>query len=396
MTMDPQAMERLGMMHRRGAVVAIGASALLILGAWLAPERFLESYLFGYVFWTGLSLGCFGLLLLHHLVSGRWGHVIQRFLEAGVRTLPVMAILVVPILMGTDHLYSWAGHGSDGAHGHVASKVAYLNVPFFLARTAAYFVFWIALGFLLTRWSRQQDVGGDTGQVRRMKIASAPGLIAFVLVGTFASVDWMMSLEPEWFSSVYGLMVLTAQGHAALSFGIVMLWLLRSSRPFSEIMTETHYHHLGNLLLALTVFWTYLAFSQYLIIWSGNLPEENFWYVNRQAGGWSIVALIILVGHFFVPFLLLLSRRMKRSIHSLALIAGGLLVMRLVEHFWLVKPAFFPEGFALHWTDLAAPVALGGVWTVAMVRQLRSAAFIASNDPRFENGGLRGEHGGHG
>lgn len=269
-------------------------------------------------------------------------------------------------------------------------------MPFFLARTAGYFAFWIIVGHLLTRWSRQQDREGDTGQTRKMKIASAPGLIAFVLVGTFASVDWMMSLEPEWFSSVYGLMVLTAQGHAALCFGIIMLWLLRSSKPFSDIITETHYHHLGNLLLALTVFWTYLAFSQYLIIWSGNLPEENFWYVNRQAGGWSLVAIIVLVGHFFVPFLLLLSRRLKRSGHSLALIAGGLLATRLVEYFWLVKPAFFPDGFALHWTDLAAPAAIGGVWVVAMVRSLRTAPLIASNDPRFEHGWLRGGHGGHG
>jgi hypothetical protein len=269
MTADLQATERLNGLRRRAWLAAVGGSALLGLGAWVSTEAFYEAYLFAYVYWIGLSLGCFGLLLLHHLVSGRWGHVIQRFLEAGGRTLPVMALLFLPILAGIDHLYAWAGHVDADAHSHSVSKAPYLNVPFFLVRAGFYFAFWILLVFLLSRWSRRQDRDGDTGQTRRMKIASAPGMIAFVLVGTFASVDWLMSLEPEWYSSIYGLMILTAQGHAALSFGIVMLWFLGSLKPFSEILRETHYHHLGNLLLALTVFWTYLAFSQYLIIWSG-------------------------------------------------------------------------------------------------------------------------------
>lgn len=395
--MEEQTRERLKGVQRRAWLAAGGGAALLALGAWLSFGDFLESYLFAYVYWTGLSLGCFGLLLLHHLVSGRWGHVIQRFLEAGTRVLPVMAILFLPIAFGMDHLYSWTGHGEGEVHGHVVAKAAYLNAPFFLIRAGIYFAFWILLAFLLSRWSRLQDRNGDTGETRRMKIASAPGMIAFVLVGTFASVDWLMSLEPEWFSSIYGLMILTAQGHAALSFGIVMLWFLKSSKPFSDILTTTHYHHLGNLLLALTVFWTYLAFSQYLIIWSGNLPEENFWYINRQTAGWSIVAVVILVGHFFVPFLLLLVRRMKKSIDSLALIAAGLLVMRLVDYFWLVKPAFSPDAFSFSWTDAVAPLALGGIWIAAIVGQLQGAPLMAKNDPRFEHGQLRGrEHGGHG
>ncbi len=389
MNENKQLQEILDRIRTRSFQVGVAGSLLLGAGAWTSADMFYESYLFAYVSWVGISLGCLGLLMLHHLVSGRWGHVIQRILEAGGRTLALMAILFLPILAGIDHLYSWT-HVAEGAgHGHVAAKSAYLNVPFFIERTVVYFLFWIAMAFLLSFWSRKQDVDGDPALTRRLKIASAPGLIVFVLIGTFASVDWMMSLEPEWFSAIYGLMILAAQGLSALAFGIIVLRVAGGSKPWSDILTQTHFHHLGNLLLALTVFWAYLAFSQYLIIWSGNLPEENFWYINRLNPGWSIVGLLILVGHFFVPFLLLLSRRSKKSIRPLAAIAGGLLAVRFVDYFWLVKPAFSPSVFSFHWMDIVAPIAIGGLWLGVVVLQLQGASPVVLNDPRFDGGELR-------
>ncbi len=381
-----------GLLSRiRTRAFQVGAAGTILLGAgaWTATNQFYESYLFAYVSWMGISLGCLGLLMLHHLVSGRWGHVIQRILEAGSRALVLMAVLFLPILAGIHHLYSWPHAAEGGGHGHVAAKSAYLNVPFFIERTAVYFVFWIAMAFLLSAWSRKQDKDANPRLTRRLKITSAPGLIAFVLIGTLASVDWMMSLEPEWFSAIYGLMVLSAQGLSALTFSIVVLRLAGGLRPWSDILNTTHFHHLGNLTLALTVFWTYLAFSQYLIIWSGNLPEENFWYINRLNSGWSIMGLVILIGHFFVPFLLLLSRKSKKSIRPLSIIAGGILLMRFVDYFWLVKPAFSPSAFSLHWMDIVAPIAIGGLWLGFVILQLQSASPVVLNDPRFDRGELR-------
>jgi hypothetical protein len=373
-------------LRRRALLIGIAGTAALAAGSWGSPEAFFESYLFGYVVLAGVSLGCLGLLMLHHLVSGRWGHVIQRVLEAGARSLPLMLVLFLPVVAGLEHLYSWTHVAEGGGHGHVAAKAAYLNVPFFLARSAFYFLFWIAMAYVMSALSRKQDQTGDARLTRRLKIMSAPGLIAFVVLGTFASVDWMMSLEPEWFSAIYGLMIMTAQAISALAFAIVMLRLLADTTPLAGLLTETHVHHLGNMLLALTVFWTYLAFSQYLIIWSGNLPEENFWYIHRLTPGWSAVAVVILIGHFFIPFLLLLSRRMKRALRPLSLIAGGLLIMRCVEYFWLVKPAFASSGF--HWMDLAALAGIGGLWTAWTITHVQGASVTVLRDPRFENGEL--------
>ncbi|MEX1139030.1 MAG: hypothetical protein WEF53_06815 [Bacteroidota bacterium] len=378
----------LGRIRTRAFQIGVAGSILLGVGAWTATNQFYESYLLAYVYWVGISLGCLGLLMLHHLVSGRWGHVIQRILEAGSRTIALMAILFLPVLAGIHHLYSWT-HAAEGGHGHVAAKSAYLNVPFFMERTAVYFLFWIVMAFLLSAWSRKQDQNADSSLTRRLKITSAPGLIAFVLIGTFASVDWMMSLEPEWFSAIYGLMILAAQGLSALTFSIVVLRVAGGLKPWSDILSTTHFHHLGNLTLALTVFWAYLAFSQYLIIWSGNLPEENFWYINRLNPGWSIVGLLILIGHFFVPFLLLLSRKSKKSIRPLAIIAGGILLMRFVDYFWLVKPAFSASAFSFHWMDIVAPIAIGGLWLGFVIFQFQGASPVVLNDPRFDHGELR-------
>ena len=377
----------LGRIRRRAFLTGSTASALLALGAILSPERFFESYLFAYVYWAGIPLGCLGLLLLHHLVSGRWGHALQRFLEAGSRTLPVMAVLFLPIVAGLDHLYPWTHEAAGEGHGHVAAKAAYLNIPFFLVRTGVFFLFWIGVAFLMSRWSRKQDVSRDPMITRNMKRVSAPALIIFVLLGTFASIDWMMSLEPEWFSSIYALMIIAGQALSALAFCVLGVQLLGSSKPLSDLLTETHYHHFGNLLLALTMFWAYLAFSQYLIIWSANLPEETSWYIHRLNGGWSAVGVLILVGHFFVPFFLLLSRKTKRAIRPLAGVAAGLLAMRLIDYFWLIKPAFSPNLLMVHWMDFVATAAIGGLLIGFFVTQFQRAPITVVFDPRFPRSG---------
>lgn len=366
-------------------VLAVGAVGLLglVIGAFASTQQFYQSYLFGYVFWTMLALGCLGVLLLHHLVSGAWGHVIQRMLEAGARTLPYMALLFIPLLLGLHNLFPWSRPEAVAASEAIHRKVGYLNVPFFIIRAVAFFLFWSAVAYALSRWSRAQDRSGDPDLARKIKRLSGPSLVVFMLTVTFAGVDWMMSLEPEWYSTIYGMLVVVGAVLSTLAFGIIGIRLLSEYEPFSGILTSRHYHHLGNMLFAFTILWAYMAFSQYLIIWSGNQVDDNFWYIRRLDAGWQTVAVLLLIGHFFVPFFVLLSRKAKKAILPLSLIAGGILVMRFVDLFWLIMPAFNEHRLQIHWLDIAAPVGIGGLWLTLFLQQLKGQSLLPLRDPRF-------------
>jgi hypothetical protein len=370
----------------RSLLAGVVGAALLAVGAIVSTREFYQAYLYGYIVWMGLTLGCLGVLILHHLVSGSWGHLIQRVVEAGARTLPVMAVLFLPILFGLHELYPWTNREAVEASHVIAKKLGYLNIPFFLVRAAAFFGCWITLAFILTRWSRRQDTTGDASISRRMKIFSGPAMVLFVLSVTLASVDWMMSLEPEWYSTIYGMMTIVGAVLTTLAFAILWVSFLSSRTPVSGILTTRHVHHLGNLLMAFTILWAYLAFSQFLIIWSGNLPEDSMWYMRRLGSGWNIIALVLIVGHFFVPFLLLLSRKRKRLVKSLARVAAGILVMRLVDLFWLIIPAFSGTQVTFRWMDLAAPVAIGGIWLAFFFRDLKGQPILPLHDARFVDG----------
>jgi hypothetical protein len=322
--------------------------------------------------------------MLYHLVSGRWGFVVQRPLEAAARTLPLMALLFVPILFGLRDLYPWARPEAVAADHLLQHKQPYLNVTFFTVRTALYFTLWIGLALLLSRWSAAQDRTGDPLLTRAIKRLSGPGLGLYAIAVTFAAVDWVMSLEPLWYSTMYGVIFLVGQGLLALGFVIIVGVALSRRPPLATVFTTERLHDLGNLLLAHVMLWAYIGFSQYLIIWSGNLPEETPWYLHRTAGGWQAVALLLVVFHFAVPFLVLLNRVTKRRGSLLLGVAAGVLVVRLLDLVWIVTPAFHPEGFRLHWLDVAAPIALGGLWLGAFCLNLRRRPLLPRNDPRFQ------------
>lgn len=297
-----------------------------------------------------------------------------------------MGLLFVPVVFGMSMLYPWMHEGTLGETA--LRKLPYLNQPFFVARSAFFFALWITMGFLLTRWSRAQDAGtGDAGtltlRTTALRRLSAPGLILYALTVTFAATDWVMSLEPGWFSSIYGMLFIVNQCLAALALMIVLLRLFSGTHPVSSIVGPGIFHDLGNMLLAFVILWAYMSFSQLLIIWAGNLPEEITWYVRRLDPGWRVVALILVVLHFFVPFMLLLLRRSKRSADILWKIAAGILVMRLVDLVWDMEPAFHPQGIAVHWVDLAALLAVGGLWASFALRMLKGAPLLALGDPRF-------------
>jgi hypothetical protein len=382
--MDGQAAHSFATYERRALLVgAVGLAVALAGGIAISREQFLQAYLTAYLFWMGVALGSLALLMLHHLVGGRWGHVIQRTLEAAVSTLPLLALLFLPILFNVEGLYLWARPGALETDHLLHHKAPYLNVPFFWVRALIYFAVWIALGGLLRRGSLAQDRTGEPGLTRRLQVLSGPGLVLYGLTMTFAAIDWVMSIEPHWFSTIYGVIFIVGQGLSALAFAIVVTRLLAGRKPLSDVLTPAHFHDLGNLLLAFVMLWAYIAFSQYLIIWSGNIPEEIIWYVDRMAGGWRALAFALIGLHFILPFLLLLSRTTKRRLQALGAVAWGVFVMRMVDLYWIVSPAFHPKEIGLHWLDLVAPVALGGLWLAAFLRQLTRSPLLPLHDPRF-------------
>jgi hypothetical protein len=375
----------LGRFQQRALV--IGGVGLLAgaIGAVANVDQFLRSWLIGFLFCLGMTLGSLGLLMIQHLSGGQWGLVSRRVFEAASRTLPIVGLFFIPVLLGLPTIFEWAR--PEAAQNEIIhAKAAYLNKGFFIVRAVVYFAFWILCSVLLNRWSAEQDRGeGITpaDSVRFRKI-SAPGLLFLVLTVTFASVDWVMSLDPEWFSTIFGLLTVTGYGLSAIALTVVVLSMLTTTEPFVGVLTPRHFHDLGKLLLAFVMLWAYLSFSQFLIIWSGNLPEEIPWFVRRLNAPWGAVSILLLVGHFTLPFLLLLSRDLKRHSGLLAKVAMFVVAMRMVDAIWLVAPEFRTTGFPIHWMDIAVPVGLAGVWLFVFARNLRSRALMPLNDPYFK------------
>jgi hypothetical protein len=378
-----------GLARLQQRALIVGAIGLLAgaVGAVMNPDQFFRSWLIGFMLVLGLSMGSLALLMLQHLSGGQWGLMGRRVFEAASRNLPVVALLFVPLLFRLPAVYHWAEPGAADHDAILQMKSAYLNVPFFIGRAVLYFAVWLFCMFMLNRYSAAQDrgeAGVHPGDTRPARVVAAPGLLAYALTSTFASVDWMMSIDAHWFSTIYGLLLIVGQGLSAFAFVIAMLALLSGTEPVATYLTSRHFHDYGKLLLAFVMLWAYFSFSQFLIIWGGNLPEEVGWYVERFRGPWGYVALLIVVGHFALPFTLLLSRNLKKRGSLLAKVAIGILVMRLVDLIWLVEPSYEHHGFPIHWMDLAVPIGLVGLWVFLFVRQLRSRPLLPLNDPFFK------------
>ncbi|HZE73600.1 MAG TPA: hypothetical protein VE135_29155 [Pyrinomonadaceae bacterium] len=366
---------------------AVGALlfAILLIGLFIDRAQFFHSYLFGFTFWLGLAVGSLALLMLQHLVNGGWGFVIRRVLEAATRTLPLLAVFFLPILVGAKWIYPWMHHERMGTPALAEKAAKYLNLPFFTIRAAIYFAVWIGLAFLLSRWSAQQDRNADPLLKKRMGLLSGPGMVLLIITVTFASIDWYMSITPEWSSTIYGFIFVAAWALSALAFVVAVMALLTGEEPLKQVVAPLHFQDLGKLLLALVMLWAYFAFSQFLIIWSGNLPEEIHWYLPRLHDGWGAIVLTVVTLHFGLPFLLLLSRSLKRNPRRLVMVAGLILVMRLVDLFWMIAPSFTEEHLRVSWMDVLAPLAFGGLWLGAFLWELGKHPLIPINDPQLES-----------
>lgn len=373
--------------YRNALLVGMAGVLASAAGFVLDRQQFLRSYLVAYIFWTGMGIGCLGILLMHHVVGGKWGMVIRRMCEAGARTLPLTLVAIIPILLNIPALYVWA-RPEAASDPVIHAKAAYLNIPGFVGRAILYFAVWTFYGYRLSSLSVQQDAqqdsSGNEHWIGKMRAISAPGLVMFTVVSTFAFIDWIMSLEPDWFSTVYGAMFLIGQVLQAFAWTIALAIVLSARGPLREFVTKQHLHDLGNLMFAFMVLWAYLSFSQFLIIWAGNLPEEIPWYVRRLHHGWGWVAMTLVVFHFATPFALLLMRGVKRQANRLLMVCVLMLGARVVDTDWIVAPAFFGEKIRIDWMDFATLAALGGLWCAAFLWQLNSRPILPFGDPRLQ------------
>jgi hypothetical protein len=345
-----------------------------------------------YFFWLGLGLGCLAWAMIHFLSGGRWSFSIRRLLEAGALTLPLLALLFIPVLLGMEDIYfRWLDPSYYEGDAIIMHKKDYLSTGAFILRTVIYFAIWIGLAGLIFKFSSDQDKApdGDFGPHRRLRVVSGIGLVLYVITMTLASVDWAMSIEPHFFSTMYGVLYIVGQGLSALAFMVVLLTIIGKDEPLAEVITPNNVHGIGKLMLALTIFWTYVSYGQYVIIWSGNLPEFTPWYINRTSEGWSVVAVALILFHFAVPFFILLSRPFKRNLSTLWMVAVLLIVMRMVDIFWLIAPDF-QEALSFNPLYVALQVALGGIWITVFTWILKRRPLVPLNelrkDPRVQKG----------
>lgn len=367
-------------LQQRALIIGVIALALTMLGAFMNPAQFFRSYLTGYLLVLGIALGSLGLVMLQHLSGGHWGIVIRRPLESATRTLPLLAVLFLPLTLGLRKIYVWTGPMEKPLSRF---QMKYLTIPGFLSRAAIYFAIWLILMIYVNSWSRQQDSSPERGFRRKLQLLSGPGIVLYVFTMTLAAIDWVMSISPHWSSTIYGFLFIGGQAVSAMAVMIAIAALLARSEPMLGILQPRHLHDLGKLLLAFVMLWAYFAFSQLLIIWAGNLPEEIPFYLKRLRGGWGALALLILLFHFALPFFLLLSRDFKRSVSLLPRLAIVIILMRLLDLFWMTAPEFSPAAFRVHPLDLLAPIAIGGLWLAYFAWQLKRRPLLPLGDPEL-------------
>lgn len=366
-----------------GVVALVAAALTLTKGDEQAATRFYHAYLVSFAFYLSLALGALFFVLLQHLTRSGWSVVLRRLAECVAANMLLLAVLAVPLVPGIHHLYHWS-HAEAVAGDHLLhGKQPYLNLPFFIGRLAGYFLVWILLARYFLRTSVRQDESGDPALTVKMHRVSAPAMVLFGITTTFAAFDLLMSLDPHWYSTIFGVYYFSGAAVGFFALLAVMVVLVQRAGRLSAEITREHYQDLGKLIFAFVVFWAYIAFSQYMLIWYANIPEETVWYLRRQSGDWSAVGLALLFGHFVVPFILLISRGPKRQPAVLALAAVWVLAMHWLDMYWLVMPQIGSPSAKPVLVDLLCLVGLGGILTAATAWRLRRQALLPVRDPRL-------------
>ena len=370
---------------QRSLIVGVVFGLIALILAFLRPEQFFRAYLLGFMCWLGVSLGSMAILMIRHLTGGGWGMVIRRILGAAMRTLPLLALLFIPIILGIHKLYIWGQPLDQIADKHLSEHLkditkTYLTTNGFVIRAIFYFAIWNLLSYLLSHWSRQTDRAGAPDNTERFKAVAGPGLILYGFTISFAAIDWVMSLDPSWISTIFGLVILIGEVLSAMCFAVVVERILFNYKPMSEMLSPDFVHDHGKWMLTFVMVWAYFNYSQWLIIWAGNLPSEITYYMRRLNGGWGYVGLFIVIFHFAIPFGTLLSRPFKRNIRKLVWLAVWLIMMRYLDLFWIIEPNFSTT-FQVTVADIVVPIAIGGFWLAYFFRNLGSLPLLPLYDP---------------
>ncbi len=370
---------------QRSLIVGVVFGIIAVIPAFFRPEQFFRAYLLGFMCWLGVALGSMAILMIRHLTGGGWGMVIRRILGAAMRTVPLLALLFIPVILGIRRLYIWAQPLDQVADKHLREHLenitkTYLTTNGFILRAVFYFAIWNLLSFLLSKWSKQTDRAGAPDNTGRFKAVAGPGLILYGFTISFAAIDWVMSLDPSWISTIFGLVILIGEVLSAMCFAVVVERILFDYKPMSEMLKPDFVHDHGKWILTFVMVWAYFNYSQWLIIWAGNLPAEITYYLRRLNGGWGYVGLFIVIFHFAVPFALLLSRPFKRNIRKLVWLAVWLMFMRYLDLFWIIEPNF-SRTFILTPEDVVVPVAIGGFWLAYFFHNLGALPLLPAYDP---------------
>lgn len=362
-----------------------GVVGLLLSGlGWIFDaETFYQSYLSAFFFWLTIGLGGLFFVMLHHLTNARWSVVLRRLMENFMITIPVMLLFFIPIIFGIHGLYHWSHPDVVAQETVLQEKAGYLNVPFFLIRAAFYFIAWTVLVRLLYKSSTGQDEGDDGTFYPRFKKISAPGMLVFAFTITFAGFDWIMSLAPTWYSTIFGVYIFSGSFLAILAMMVLLSQYLQSNGALEGLITTEHYHDLGKYLFGFTIFWAYIGFSQFMLIWYGNILEETLWYKMRWDGTWKYISMVILFGHFVIPFLWLLTRAAKRNMKTLAGASIWILAMHWIDIYWMVRPTF-SENIRFSWMDITSTVGIGGILLWYLWGKLSERPLVPAGDPYLE------------
>ncbi len=362
---------------------AVGV-VLSIVAVFVDHEQFYFSYLTAYTFWAGIMLGGLFFTMIHNISGAVWSVVLRRIMESLMSAAPLIALLFIPLIFGIHDLYHWSHEEAVAGDALLQKKAGYLNIPFFVIRSAVYLILWMLLATLLYRKSIAQDKAFDAGQAMKIKRISAPGIVVFALTITFAAFDWLMSLDPHWYSTIFGVYIFAGSFLAAQAFIILFGLGYRKKGILQDVITIEHYHDLAKFLFAFTIFWGYMAFSQYFLIWYANIPEETVWYMHRWEGNWKFITMMLVFGHFLIPFLGLMPRAAKRNLTYLKGMAVWILIMHFADLYWIVMPTLHAHGFQLSWIDLAAFLAVGGIFVWYVARKYNGGALVPINDPKLE------------
>ena len=369
---------------QRSLMIGALFAAISLVLAFIRPDEFYRAYLLGFMCWLGVALGSMAIVMIRHLTGGGWGTVIRRILGAAMRTLPLLAVLFIPVILGIRRLYIWAQPLANIEDKHLREHLeqitqTYLTVNGFIIRAVFYFAVWNILSFLLSKWSKETDRPNAPDNSGRFKAVSGPGLILYGFTISFAAIDWVMSLDPSWISTIFGLIILIGQVLSAMCFAIVVERILFDYKPMSELLKPDFVHDHGKWMLAFIMVWAYFNFSQWLIIWAGNLPAEITFYLRRLSGGWGTIGLILVLFHFAIPFATLLSRSFKRNIRTLVWVAAWLMLMRYVDLFWIIEPNF-SKTLTVTIADVVVPIAIGGIWLWYFFRNLAALPLLPVYD----------------